>query len=154
MLSSDQKPLEILNDLNVINNKRIESYHYVDREIDVPVLNALFERLIGTSLECKKELRGEIYKLGGMPSEIFLWEKDLRKRLRSLVSLSRSDHKAILDSFVQEEDAVISCYESALSDTDENITTQHYRLFNKHCQLIRSDQEKIKNLLDVFNKYS
>ncbi len=152
MLSSDQKPLEILHDLILINDTRIEGYHHVNREINVPVLNDLFLRLIGTSLDCKRELSGEVYKLGGAPPEMILWETDLRKRLRFLASVVRRDHKTILDHFIKEEASVIGRYEAALNNKDENITTQHHALFHKHYYLIKSDQDKITNLLNIFLK--
>lgn len=155
MLIADNKPFEILNNLIVINNDRIEGYNYAAKKINVPVLKVLFSRLIETSFVCKKELSGQVYKLGGKPQEgnvtsvIFFiaW-------LDVITAVGKNDHNAILNSCIKEESIVMQCYEAALNEEDENITTQHQLLFHKHFELINADFNKVKNLLKVLNRPS
>ncbi|MCE3225896.1 MAG: hypothetical protein K0S32_447 [Bacteroidetes bacterium] len=149
MLKSDQRPYEVLNDLITINTERIEGYNFATKEANVAVLKDLFARLTETSLICRQDLVKEVYKLGGVPNEIippvnFL---DALREIKTAVVFR--DHKAILSSCDHEEAVVIRSYEQALNANDENFTTQHHLLFNKHCDLLRADHDKVKNLLDV-----
>jgi len=154
MLITDQRQLEILNNLIVINNDRIEGYNYAEKKINIPILKILFSRLTETSLNCRKELIGEVHKIGGKPQFGNVTSAQFFKAwLEVIAAVGKNDHGAILDSCVNEENAVIKSYESALNEEFENITTQHFHLFNRHCELIRSDHKKIENLRQVLLKH-
>jgi uncharacterized protein (TIGR02284 family) len=152
MLKTDQKPFEVLNDLITINTERIEGYNFATSQADVSILKDLFARLTETSLICRQDLVKEVYKLGGVPNEI-IPPVDFLEALREVkTAVIFKDHKGLLCSCDQEEKEVLRSYEEALRIEDENFTTQHHLLFNKHCDLLRADHDKVKNLLDVLVK--
>jgi len=153
MLATDQRPFEILNNLIIINNDRVEGYNYAFKGTSVPVLKTLFTRLTETSLHCIQELNREVYKLGGKPIEGAVPSVDFFKAwMEVMTAVGKNDHKAILSSCSFEEGVVIKTYEEALNEENKHITTQHHLLFNKHHHLLMEDHGKIKNLMNVLIK--
>lgn len=153
MLATDQKPVEILNELIVINNDRMEGYDYAAKEADVSVLKDLFSRLTETSACCKKELMNEVYKLGGTPADGINSGGDMQKAWEEVKNaLIYKDHLTLLKSCNLEETVVIKSYAEALQNENENITTQHQQLFYRQFDLLHADHIKVKNLLSVLMK--
>jgi uncharacterized protein (TIGR02284 family) len=153
MLITDQKPLEILNNLIVVNNDRMQGYHYAARETDASILKELFSRLQESSWQFKTELCREVYKLGAAPVEGNVASPDFFKAwMDVMTAIGKGDHKAILNSCVYEEGVVLKKYEEALLEEDEHITTQQHLLFNKQHHLLLADNEKVKNLFGVLVK--
>ncbi|MGZ3898869.1 MAG: PA2169 family four-helix-bundle protein [Bacteroidia bacterium] len=153
MLASDEKPVQILNELIIVNNGRLEGFHYASMETDASVLKVLFSRLTETSMVFKKELVNEVYKLGGEPGVCANVPYEVSKAWDEVKdALIYKDHLTLLRSCGQEETAIIKLYENVLWSEEENMTTQHQRLFSKHCELLNADHNKIKNLLNVLLK--
>jgi uncharacterized protein (TIGR02284 family) len=155
MLAADEKPVEILNELILINNDRIEGYNYASKETDIEILKVLFSRLTETSLVCRKELVNEVYKLGGRPADGIHDSGEASKAWQDLKeALIYKDHLSLLKTCAKEEEIVIKTYENFINEKDENISTQQFRLFYKHQDMLHADREKVKNLLNVLLKAS
>lgn len=153
MLASDQKPVEILNELIIINYERINGFDYASKESDAPILKDLFSRLTETSLQFKKELANEVYKLGGIPAEGVPTPELVQKAWEDVkTSLIYHDHLTLLKSCDNEETVIIQLYENALHADDENLTTQHQKLFSRQYDLLNADHTKVKNLLSILLK--
>lgn len=153
MLDSDKKSVDVLNNLIVINNDRIEGYDSASKKTDISVLRVLFSRLTETSIECRQELCREVYKLGGIPVKETGAPGDFEKAWAEIwTALFKNDHKAILTSCYLEEFMAVKSYEYALRYNQSYLTTQHYHLFCKHRERIREDHDKVKNLRDVLVK--
>src|SRR5947199_10560002 len=115
MLVSDQKSVEVLNHLIMINNDRLEGYDSASRETDISILKVLFSRLTETSQECREELCKEVYKLGGTPVNEVGAPGDFGKAWTEIKNaLQKNDHKAILTSCYLEEFMTVKSYEYAL----------------------------------------
>jgi uncharacterized protein (TIGR02284 family) len=152
MLASDEKPVQILNELILINNDRIEGYNYALKETEVDVLKVLFSRLTETSDICRQELAGEIYKLGGEPAGGIHQTGVVAETWREVKqALIYKDHLSLLKTCEKEESVVISFYENFLSEEDI-ITNQQLRLLNRQYELLNADHEKVKNLLGVLQR--
>jgi uncharacterized protein (TIGR02284 family) len=153
MLASDKKPLDILNNLLVINNERIEGYNFAAEQTDISVLQVLFSRLTETSLACKEELCKEVYKLGGRPPQDADGPGDFNKAWGEIkTALEKNDHKAILTSCYLEEFMAMKSYEYALRYYSDHLTTQHNQLFYKQKERLKEDHDRVKNLCDLLNK--
>src|SRR4051812_44029392 len=115
MHPSDEKPLDVLNKLLVINTERLVGFHQASQNTDVSVLKVLFSRLTETSIQCREELCKEVYKLGGVPPEAGYNAGDFERARKEIHdALGRNDHKALLDSCYIEEFMASKSYEYAL----------------------------------------
>src|SRR4051812_17437357 len=99
MHASDEKPLDVLNKLLVLNTERLAGFHHASQNTDVSVLKVLFSRLTETSAQCREELRREVYKLGGVPPVDNYDRGDFERAWKEIhTALNKNDHKALLDS--------------------------------------------------------
>lgn len=147
----DQKPVEMLNSLIGIINERIEGCNYASNEVDAGIFKILFARLSKTSEQCREELIKEVQKLGGKPLGVPAGPRECFRAWMDVISaIGRNDHRAILDSFIYEENVVLRTYSEILSE-EEEINSQQQKLLHRHYFLIKEDEEKIKNLLSVLN---
>ena len=153
MHPSDRKPIEILNTLVGVNNNRIECYNFVATKTDISVLQVLFSRLTETSLQCREELIQEIYKLGGKPQDGTLGTREFFKAWIDVhAALSRQDHKGILESCCYEEGVVIRTYEQMMRREADKIPGYQQQLLSRQYDVLRSDKEKVDNLMSVLVK--
>lgn len=153
MLLSDQKPIELLNNLIIINNERMDGCNYAAQETDAVVLKVLFTRLFETSTVCKHELINEVYKLGGEPADGLMGCAELHQAWEEVKNaIAAKNHLKLLKSCEKEEATVIRSYQLVLQVEDEHLTSQHQQLFHRHHKLFNEDHTKVKNLLDVLLK--
>ena len=150
MHPSDQKPLNLLNNLIGVNNNRIECYNFAANATDVTVLKILFSRLLDTSYFCREELAKEVYKLGGVPEEGTVpFAEHIAAWVDIKSALSRKDHAAILSSCDYEEGVVLKSYKNVLNVEDDKLTYQQQQIFHKQYDILRADHEKVRNLRNV-----
>lgn len=146
MKNINQKSIDTLNNLLIINSDRIESYELTTRETEEQDLKELFSQLIITSNKCKQELTEEIERLGGIPKEgtritgIFF-----RAWMEVKAALSRKDRGEILKSCEFGEEVAVKNYAYALKHYFQN-GLSHHQLLSKQYSLIKADYDNIKNL--------
>lgn len=149
-IKNDQS-IALLNRLIEVHNDRCEGYCYAAKKVDGFTMKLLFARLAETSNYCGGELCSEVKKMGGLPAAPAKApaRDDLWENLGS--AIADNNWKAIFQSCELKEMKTAEVYEAALTDSK---TTEHdYRDFiDRQLELIRSDQEKIKNLREAFIK--
>ncbi len=147
-MESNEKLVEVLNDLIEINNDRITGYEKAadeTKEVDVD-LQAIFHKMADESRKYKSELVNEVSRLGGEPStgttnsgKIYRIWMDVK------ATFTGKDRQAILESCEFGEDAAQKAYKLALeSDADIDVDTR---------QLITSQQSSLKTSHDLIKKY-
>ncbi len=147
-MESNEKLVEVLNDLIEINNDRITGYEKAADEtknVDVD-LQAIFHKMADESRKYKSELVNEVNRLGGEPStgttnsgKIYRVWMDVK------ATFTGKDRQAILESCEFGEDAAQKAYKLALeSDADIDVDTR---------QLITSQQSSLKTSHDLIKKY-
>ncbi len=142
--------IEALNSLIVINNDRIEGYKTANEETKETDLKMLFYQLSQTSIECRKELVGEVTRLGGTPEEgTRTTGKFFRVWMDVKAALTGNDRKAILDSCEYGEDAALETYKNVLIQDYHETNLKEQTMLNKHYALLKADHDKVKELRDA-----
>lgn len=146
----NSKTIEVLNTLITINNDRIEGYETAAKETDEQDLKNLFSNLKRTSLHCNNELKGEVSKLGGTPSEeTKTTGKFFRVWMDVKAALTGNDRKSVLNSCEYGEDAAQSTYNDVLMDDSENLNAEQKSLIKAQQILLKADHDKVKMMRDI-----
>lgn len=144
------KTIEVLNTLITINNDRIEGYETASDETDEQDLKTFFSELKQTSLHCNKELKAEVTKLGGTPTEgTRTTGKFFRVWMDVKVALTSKDRKAILNSCEYGEDVAKETYENALKNDAENLSAAQQNMIKAQHTLLVADHDKVKSMRDL-----
>lgn len=146
--TTNEKLVEVLNDLIEINNDRIVGYEKASQEtekIDVD-LQAIFNKMADESRKYKAELNAEVARLGGEPADgTTNMGKIYRVWMDVKATFTGNDRQAILNSCEFGEDAAQKAYKEALaSDAEIDADTR---------QLITSQQASLKTSHDVIKKF-
>ncbi len=145
----NEKTIEALNSLIVINNDRIEGYKTAAGETQETDLKKLFGDLSQTSIECRRELVAEVSKLGGTPEEgTKVSGKFFRAWMDVKAALTGNDRKAILDSCEYGEDVALQTYKKVLAEDQEITDSGEKVMLNKQYALLKTDHDKVKQLRD------
>ena len=145
-----EKTIEVLNTLVEINNDRIEGYEKASNETEEHDLKTMFAELAHTSNKCKNELAGEIYKLGGKPTEgTKVSGKFFRVWMDVKTALTGKDRKTILDLCEYGEDMAQETYENTIKNDFEHLTIEQQALVYAQKALLRADHNMVKSLRDV-----
>lgn len=146
----NQKTIDVLNSLVVINNDRIEGYKTAEAEAKETDLKMLFSDLMETSVTNRKDLVAHIEKLGGTPDEgTRVTGKFFRVWMDVKAAFSGNDRKAILESCEYGEDVILEVYKKALIEDHQNIDSEIEYMLNKHHALLKTDHDKVKELLHL-----
>ena len=148
MIATNDKTVEVLNDLIEINNDRVTGYEKAVEEaknIDID-LQAIFSKMADESRKYKAELAGEVTNLGGEPSkDTTNLGKIYRAWMDVKATFTGKDRHAILASCEYGEDAAQKAYKEALASSAEIDTDTR--------QLIVKQQETLKISHDLIKKY-
>jgi len=145
----NEKIVDILNKLVVINNDRIEGYETAMGETDEGDLQMMFRQFVATSSKCKQELTSEITKLGGDPDEGTKTSgKFFRAWMDVKAALTAHDRKAILNSCEFGEDNAVETYEKVLKDDVNELTPELQTLVRSQFYLIKADHDKVRSMRD------
>jgi uncharacterized protein (TIGR02284 family) len=159
METTNEKLVDILNDLIRINNDRVEGYERAANEIrDVQQgeIKALFFKLAEDSRGYKNELTEAVTELGGEPAhDTTASGKLYRVWMDVKAAFSRDDLKAALESCEYGEDVALKSYQEALqsevtwpSNISALISTQRQELRDSHDKVKRyRDEYKVVNNL-------
>ena len=147
-MSTDEKLVEVLNDLVQINNDRTEGYHKAAEEtkdIDID-LKAIFIEMAEDSIKYKTELVNELLKFGGSADKGTSGLSKLHRVWMDVkATFASKDRQSVLEACEFGEDAAQKAYRDALaSDAEINADTR---------QLITSQQASLKTSHDIIKKY-
>jgi uncharacterized protein (TIGR02284 family) len=147
---NNEKTIDVLNTLMVINNDRIEGYETASKETEEQDLKIFFSQLSKTSKKCKQELATEVNKLGGTPTEATkITGKFFRVWMDVKAALTGKDRKAILNSCEYGEDVAVKTYEKALENERENLNAEQQSLIRGQHAWIKADHDKVKVMRDA-----
>jgi len=147
-MTTNNKLVEVLNDLIQINNDRINGYEKAIEEIkdkDVD-LQGIFNSMDNDSRKYSAELSREVIRLGGNPDTGTTESGKLYRVWMDVKALfTGKDRQAILESCEFGEDAAQKAYRAALaSDAEIPVETR---------QLITSQQSSLKKAHDLIKEY-
>ncbi len=138
---------EVLNDLILINNDRIEGYEKAIAQadnIDVD-LKGIFTKMISQSRENVGQLNTLVTQLGEKPeSGTTVSGKVYRAWMSVKSTFTANERESVLELCEAGEDAAQKAYREALSDAD---------LTGNARQLIASQQASLKTSHDLIKKY-
>lgn len=147
METTNQKTIEVLNNLLEINNDRIEGYNLASKETKELDLKNLFEQFAGTSYRCKQELIAEVQRLGGKPIEGTRTTGKLYRAWMDIkAALTNNNRKAILSSCELGEDVAVKNYENALKNTSPS--SFFYSVIKNQHAIIKREHDRVKDLRD------
>jgi uncharacterized protein (TIGR02284 family) len=147
-MESNEKIVEILNDLIQINNDRIEGYERAAKETEDGDLKTLFNQMAQRSHMLKSQLSSEVVKRSGKPTESTTPSgKVFRVWMDFKAALTGKDRKAILSSCEFGEDAAQNTYEATLKNSD-NLPPDLTRLIMEQKSKLREDHDHVKMLRD------
>ena len=147
-MATNDKLVEVLNDLIQINNDRITGYLKAaeeSKDIDID-LKAVFNKMADESRQYKSELTQEVSRLGGEPSTGTTgMGKVYRVWMDVKATFTGKDRQSVLESCEFGEDAAQKAYREALaSDAEIDADTR---------QLITTQQASLKTSHDLIKKY-
>ncbi len=148
-MATNEKLVEVLNDLIEINNDRITGYEKAveeTKDIDVD-LKAIFSKMADESRKYKTELTSEVSRLGGEPAEgTTNLGKIYRVWMDVKATFTGKDRQSVLEACEFGEDAAQKAYTDALaSDAEIDANTR---------QLITDQQGLLKTSHDIIKKYT
>ena len=113
------KTVDILNSLIMLNNDRIAGYKVAIRETKDEDLKHHIIQFIETSKECKSELSAEVEKLGGKPEDMTRVNGKIFRAWMDFKSLVlNKDRRALLGSCDYVEYVALNFYEKVLASKD------------------------------------
>ncbi|HVS94306.1 MAG TPA: PA2169 family four-helix-bundle protein [Mucilaginibacter sp.] len=145
------KTLELLNDLVLINNDRIEGYERALKEIKENEtdsdLEPVFLRLIDNSRRYKMQIGTEIQALGRDIEQGTTASGKLHRAWTAVKeAFNGHDRYSILDECEASEDATRNAYQDAL--TDDTLPAYIIDMLDEQMQEILDAHEQIKSLRD------
>jgi uncharacterized protein (TIGR02284 family) len=146
----NEKSIEVLNTLIVINNDRIEGYKTAAAETEEEDLKSLFSKLGRTSQKCKAELVAEVERLGGTPDEgTKTTGKFFRVWMDVKAALTGKDRKFILDSCEYGEGVAFDTYNQAMINHPKDLNIEQQKMIGEQCQMIKADHDTVKEMRDA-----
>ena len=146
----NEKTIDALNSLIVINNDRIEGYKTAEAEAKETDLKMLFSDLMQTSINNRKELVEEVSILGGTPDEgTRITGKFFRVWMDVKVAFTSNDRKIILESCEYGEKVALDQYEKVLKDDNETNNVKVRDVIIKQQELLKFDYAKIVRMLGL-----
>ncbi len=147
-METNEKLIEVMNDLIEINNDRISGYEKATAAVDATDvdLKTTFRKMADQSVGYKNDLSAEVVKAGG---EVAQGTTSLGKIYRAWMDMkntfSTNDRQSTLESCEGGEDAALKAYRDALA-SDAEISAEVR-------QLITSQQAQLKTAHDLIKKY-
>jgi uncharacterized protein (TIGR02284 family) len=153
METSNEKVIDIINDLIRINNDRVEGYERAAneiRDIQQAEIKSLFFRLSEDSRRYKNELTEAVISLGGEPAqETTVSGKFYRVWMDVKAAFSKDDLKAALESCEYGEDVALKAYQEALQ-AEVNWPSNISALVSGQRQELRASHDKVKHYRDEY----
>ena len=138
-----------LNKLVEINNDRVEGYETAAKEMENGELHSLFGKLAATSHNNLSELRAEVNRLGGDPTEgTKISGKFFRAWMDVKAALSSNERHTVLDSCEFGEDKALETYQDVLEDP-EGLSPEQLAMIQRQESALRQDHDHVKALRDA-----
>jgi len=151
-MATNSEVIEILNDLILINNDRIEGYKKSTDETDASDtdLRSLYSNLSDHSRSNVSELTSEVARLGGEPATGTMISGKLYRTWMDVKSAFTSDgRKTSLENSEFGEDAAQKAYETALKSDD--LTPDLRALITRQKAILKDGHDTVKRLRDSQN---
>ena len=147
----NSKSIDRLNNLVEINNDRVEGYETAVKEMENGEMHTLFGKLAATSHNNLSELRAEVNRLGGEPTEgTRITGKFFRAWMDVKAALSSNERQTVLDSCEFGEDKALEAYNDVLEDP-KDLTAEQIAMLRKQEAALRQDHDHVKALRDANN---
>ena len=147
----NSKSIDRLNNLVEINNDRVEGYETAAKEMENGEMHTLFGKLAATSHNNLSELRAEVNRLGGEPTEgTRITGKFFRAWMDVKAALSSNERQTVLDSCEFGEDKALEAYNDVLEDP-KDLTAEQITMVRKQEAALRQDHDHVKALRDANN---
>ncbi len=147
---NNEKTIDVLNSLIVINNDRIEGYETASEGTEEHDLKTLFARFTATSQKCKQELVREVTTMGGEVAEgTKVSGKFFRAWMDVKAALTGKDREAILNSCEYGEDEALKTYNDALENDLEHLSADQQAMISAQRTALRADHDHVKSLRDA-----
>ncbi len=147
----NSKNIDRLNNLVEINNDRVEGYETAAKEMENGEMHTLFGKLAATSHNNLSELRAEVNRLGGEPTEgTRVTGKFFRAWMDVKAALSSNERQTVLDSCEFGEDKALEAYNDVLEDP-KDLTADQLAMVRKQEAALRQDHDHVKALRDANN---
>jgi uncharacterized protein (TIGR02284 family) len=147
MNMNNDKTVEVLNTLVVINNDRIHGYKTASENAEERDLKTLFSKFEQTSYKCRQDLIREIDKIGGKAEGGTKVSGKFYRALMDVKSaLTGNDRKAILTSCEYGEEKALKTYKDVLDDDSEYLSHDQQKMIKSQYGLIKNDKSDIRKL--------
>ena len=149
-MTTTEEMVEVLNDLIMINNDRIEGYTKAiedskDRDTD---LHAIFNNMIDESRGYVTELSSHVRERGGeVETDSTNMGKIYRTWMDVKTAISGHDRKSVLAACEFGEDAAQKAYKTALENEDE-LDPECRELIRRQKSSLKQSHDKIKAMRD------
>jgi len=136
------KTVDILNSLIMLNNDRIAGYKVAFSETKDEDLKDQINQFIETSKECKSELSAEVEKLGGRPEDMIRVNGKIFRAWMDFKNLMlRKDRRAVLGSCDYAEYVALNFYEKVLGNKD--LASTFIPMIKMQLQLIKMERDRV-----------
>ncbi len=155
-METNEKLVEVLNDLVQINNDRVTGYEKAITNVDAGDvdLKTIFRKMADQSIGYKNELSAEVLSLGG---EVATGTTGLGKIYRAWMDVKSAftgnDRQAALDECEAGEDAALRAYREALA-SDAEISAAVRQVITSQQAELKTSHDAIKKLRDLHDHVS
>jgi uncharacterized protein (TIGR02284 family) len=147
---NNQKTVDALNELIEINNDRVEGYDTASKETKAADLKSLFFELSKTSQNNLSELRSEVTRLGGKPTDgTRVTGKFFRAWMDAKAALTGDDRGGILSSCEFGEDKALEAYEHVFEHHTDVLNSEQLNMIRKEQADLRKDHDRVRALRDA-----
>jgi uncharacterized protein (TIGR02284 family) len=147
---SNNKSVDLLNTLVVINHDRMMGYETAAKETYQEDLKALFSQFRYISQENKAQLTKEVYRLGGIPDETTKITGDFYRIWMDIkAALTGNDRQTILESCEYGEKVAADTYIEVLSNNIDEISNEQRTMLNAQLGLLNDNHYTIKGLIVI-----
>lgn len=152
-MKTNEKNVDVLNDLIQINNDRVAGYEKAAKETEFvdADLRSIFNSLAAESRTYANELSRYVNQAGGTPTDSTTASgKIYRAWMDVKATFTGKDRKSILESCEFGEDAAQKAYKQALeSDSDNRLSTDVSHIISEQKAKLKKSHDRIKLLRDA-----
>lgn len=146
----NDKSINLLNTLVVINQERMKGYETAEKETESEELKALFSQCKYISKENKLVLSKEVNKLGGIPDENAKITGNFYRIWMDIKSaVTGHDRQTILESCDYGEKVAADYYKEVLSNNIDEISNEQRMMLNAQLTLLNANHYTIKGLIRI-----
>ena len=155
-MKTNENVAEVLNDLILINNDRIEGYEKAAAETseEDADLRTMFNNMADESRKYVAELTKEVTTLGETPAEGTTNSGKLYRVWMGLKNSFSDDRHSILASCEFGEDAAQKTYQQALEDDDIETSSSYRELISRQKASLKQSHDLIKQYRDAHETVS